>query len=194
MSIARINTHGPSRAIDYALFLRDYIDIQESLSAQDMTPAPTAALAPAPQSAPAKAIDHPRRGTRAFLERAPGAARNRVSDKRRYGDSSEIVQGDIAHWQRMDMQASEPLEAIPQGDELARGLRVDKPYMRRVGEGRAGRSKEDPAATALATPNKAPMKRTSGVGRARRERAQFARMHGALFEAPWRPVAHAAQT
>ncbi|MDR9838890.1 hypothetical protein [Herbaspirillum huttiense] len=193
MSIARINTHGPSRAIDYALFLRDYIDMQESPSAQDSAPAPAASVATAPPSAPAKAIDHPRRGTRAFLERAPGTPRNRVSNKRRYGDSSEIVQGDIAHWQRMDTQARESLDAIPQGDELARAMRVDKPYMRRIGEGRAGRSKDGPAAATSAPPNKAAMKRASGVGQAMRERAQFIRMHGVLLEAAWRPVAHLAQ-
>lgn len=194
MSISRINTHGHSRAIDYALFLRDYIDMQESQSVQTAAPAPSAPAPAALPSAPAKAIDHPRRGTRAFLERAPGAAQSRVSNKRRYGDSSEIVQGDITHWQRMDTQVSNALEAIPQGDELARGTRVDKPYMRRVSEGREVTQKGAWTATAPAQADKNPGKWTSGLSKALRERAQFARVHGVLFEAPWLPSSGLAQT
>ncbi|ALU89643.1 hypothetical protein Hrubri_2458 [Herbaspirillum rubrisubalbicans M1] len=194
MSISRINTHGHSRAIDYALFLRDYIDMQDSQSTQAAAPVSSAPAPVALPSAPAKALDHPRRGTRAFLERAPGAAQSRVSNKRRYGDSSEIVQGAITHWQRMDTKASDALEAIPQGDELARGTRVDKPYMRRVSEGRAVAQKGDGTAAAPTLANKNPRKWTSGLSKALRERAQFARVHGVLFEAPWLPSSGLTQT
>jgi hypothetical protein len=192
MSISRINTNEHSRAIDAAFFWRDYTEMHDQLAAQAagaVAPAP-----PPPLTSPVKVIDNPRRGSRAFMQRTAGTALNRVSHKRRYGDSADVVQGDIAQWHRMDRHASAAPDAIPQGDEMARGMRVDKPYMRRVGENSGRTSQAELPVSAATQGSKSTGKRQYGLGKALRERAQFTRWHVVMLEVPTLPPSGLALT
>ena len=188
MPISRIGGHGPSRGVDLAMLFREYMDQADS---RDAAPAPASRDDGLPQAPPVKAIDNPRRGTRAFINRGEAPAENRVRGKRGRDNSGDVVQGDIRRWNRMDAEEYQALEAIPGAADAEAPLRTDKPYMRRLGEAAVDRGKARPAPESPAPAGKkAQGKWAFGVSRALRERAQFSRMHGVLFDvSPAPPLA-----
>lgn len=182
MSISRIGGHGPSRGVDLAMLFREYSD-QADARASAAAAAPAPQDRGLPQAPPVKAIDNPRRGSRALLNRIEAPAENRVRGKRSRGDAGDVVQGDIRRWNRMDVEQYQAVEAIPGASESEVPLRADKSYMRRLSDVAVGRGQARPAPEPPAPGGKkAQGKWAFGVSQALRERAQFARMHGALFD------------
>jgi hypothetical protein len=183
MSIPRISGHDYSRAGDLVQLFREYSDLADSSSAASL-PLPSPQDNALLQAAPVKAIDNPQRGTRSFVSRIAAPAENRIRSKRDPDNAGDVVQGSIRRWERMAAQDYQALEAIPGADESEGLLRTDKPYMRRLSDVAAQRDKSR-SAPASQTPVSKKVKAnwSFGMNQALRARAQFARMHGVLFDA-----------
>lgn len=183
MSGFRIGGHGPSHGVELAMRIREYMDQADSRAAA--APAPAARDEGVPQAPPAKAIDNPRRGARALLNRVAAPADNRVRGKRGQGNADDVVQGDIRRWNRMDTEEYQALEAIPGAYESEALLRSDKPYLRRVGDVALERGKARPVPEPQAPAGKkAQRKWAFGGSQALRDRARIARLQDVLFAVP----------